>query len=54
MVMQFSPLVRNAALDAMLIEQSDNPAPPAPENDNDAELQAARALLAMRKGLPSV
>lgn len=43
-----------AARDAMLIEQSDNPAPPAPENDNDAELQAARALLAMRKGLPSV
>lgn len=28
--------------------------PPAPENDNDAELQAVRALLAMRKGLVHV
>jgi hypothetical protein len=40
-----------ARRDAMPVE---GPAPPAPENDNEAELQAARALLAMRKGLSSV
>lgn len=40
-----------ARRDAMPVEA---PAAPAPENDNEAELQAARALLAMRKGLSSV
>lgn len=40
-----------ARRDAMPVEA---PTAPAPENDNEAELQAARALLAMRKGLSSV
>lgn len=46
-----------AARDKQLIAQANNPQSaelPTPENDNDAELQAARALLAMRKGLVDV
>lgn len=44
-----------AARDALLIDQAKNPAAPVePQNDNDAELQAARALLALRKGLADV
>lgn len=45
-----------AARDAQLIDEANNPpAPPEPvANDNAAELEAQRALLAMTKGLASV
>jgi HK97 family phage portal protein len=43
-----------AARDAMLIDQAENPAPPAvpePANDDDTEREAAKALAAIAKGL---
>ncbi len=45
-----------AARDAQLIQEAKNPPQeaPAPVNDNDAELQAQRALVTMMKGLTDV